>query len=52
MELYSKKVNKRLKEYKEIKKLMKRVFPKNELFPMWYLLLLSKMKMIQFYSYY
>jgi len=52
MELNSKKVSKRLKEYKEIKKLMKRVFPKNELFPMWYLLLLSKMKMVQFYSYY
>ena len=45
-------VKKRKKEYKEIKELMIKVFPQNELFPTWLLLLFSKRKLVDFYAYY
>ena len=50
--LTQKKVTKKLEEYKEIGELMKRVFPKNELYPMWYLMLVSKFKKVDFTAYY
>ena len=50
--LTQKKVTKKLDEYKEIGELMKRVFPKNELYPMWYLMLVSKFKKVDFTAYY
>lgn len=52
MELVIKQVNKKLDEYKVIKDLMIKVFPKNEILPMWILLLLSKRKMVDFNAYY
>jgi GNAT superfamily N-acetyltransferase len=47
-----KKVNKKLDEYKAIKDLMLKTFPKNEIIPMWILLLLSQRKMVDFNAYY
>ena len=52
MKLVSKKVNKKLDEYKIIKDLMLKEFPKNELLPMWLLFFLSKRKMVDFNAYY
>ncbi len=52
MKLTIKRVTKRLENYKEIKEFMKRVFPKEELLPMWILKLLTKMKNYNFNAYY
>lgn len=52
MDLVVKKVNRKLKEYKDIKELMKKVFPKNELIPFSFLTLKSKRKNVEFNSYY
>lgn len=40
--LTKKKITRKLENYQEIKELMKRSFPENELYPMWFLLLVSK----------
>jgi len=45
-------VNKKLKEYKEIKELILRSFPENEQFPMWLLRLLAIRKFVDFHAYY
>lgn len=50
--LTKKKVKKTLPEYQEIKSLMKRSFPKNELYPTWFLMLISKIKKVDFLAYY
>lgn len=50
--LNTKKVTRRLKEYNEIKDLMKRVFPKHELYPMWSLMLIKKFKKVDFLAFY
>lgn len=47
-----KRVNKKIPEYQEIKDLMKRSFPKNELYSMWFLMLISKIKKVDFLAYY
>ncbi len=52
MNLIEKKVSKKLDNYEEIKDFMKRSFPKEELMPMWLLILLSKFKKFKFNSYY
>ena len=45
-------VSKKLKEYKEIKSLMCRAFPKNEQIPMWLLHILAIRKSVEFSAYY
>lgn len=50
--LTTKRVNKKLPEYQEIKYLMKRSFPENELYSMWFLMLISKVKKVDFLAYY
>ncbi len=52
MELIEKRVNKKLENYNEIVEFMKRVFPKEELMPMWLLNIVAKMKKIEFNAYY
>lgn len=52
MDLSIRPVNKNLKEYNKIKKLMLTSFPKNERYPMWLLELLSKRKCIDFSAFY
>ncbi len=47
-----KKVNKKDENYKKIKELMKKLFPKNELFPLWLLNLVSRKKNCNYLSYY
>ena len=50
--LTKQKIRKSLPEYQEIKELMKRSFPKNELYPMWLLMLISKIKKVDFLAFY
>ena len=50
--LTKQRVNKRLPEYQEIKELMKRSFPENELYSMWFLMLISRIKKVDFLAYY
>ena len=45
-------VSKKLKEYKEIKSLMRRAFPQNEQIPMWLLHILAIRKSVEFSAYY
>lgn len=45
-------VSKKLKEYKEIKSLICRAFPKNEQIPMWLLHILAIRKSVEFTAYY
>lgn len=45
-------VDKKLKEYAEIKNLISRSFPKNEQFPMWLLRVLAIRKSVDFLAYY
>ena len=52
MDLLIKKVNRSLKEYKEIKELFLKSFPKNERYPMWLLMLLALRKSVEFSAYY
>ncbi len=52
MNLIEKKVTKKLDNYNEIVEFMKRSFPKEELMPMWLLILVSKMKKYEFNAYY
>lgn len=52
MALLEKKVSKQIEDYETIKELMVKVFPKNEIIPMWLLLLLSKRKTVDFNAYY
>ncbi len=52
MNLFEKKVTKKLGNYDEIAAFMKRSFPKEELMPMWLLLLISKFKKYNFNAYY
>ena len=50
--LTKKKITRKLENYQEIKELMKRSFPENELYPMWFLLLVSKIKKVDFSAFY
>lgn len=50
--LTEQKVKINLPEYQEIKNLMKRSFPKNELYSMWFLMLISKIKKVDFLAFY
>ena len=50
--LTKKKITRKLENYQEIKELMKRSFPENELYPMWFLLLISKIKKVNFSAFY
>ncbi len=52
MQLIEKKVTRKLKDYKEIEQFMKRVFPKEELFPMWMISIITLMKNYKFNAYY
>ncbi len=52
MKIIEKKVTRKLKNYNEIVKFMKRVFPKEELMPMWLLKLMAKKKNYNFNAYY
>ncbi len=52
MNLIEKKVTKKLDNYNEITAFMERVFPKEELMPMWLLHLITKMKNYDFNAYY
>ncbi len=52
MQLIEKNITKKLKDYDEIGEFMKRVFPKEELMPMWLICLVSKMKNYNFKAYY
>ncbi len=52
MELIERRVTKKLDNYNEIVEFMKRSFPKEELMPMWLLLLITKMKNYKFSAYY
>ncbi len=52
MNLIEKKITKKLGNYDEIVKFMKKSFPKEELMPMWLLLLVSKFKKYNFNAYY
>ncbi len=52
MDLIEKKVNKKLHNYNEITEFMERVFPKEELMPMWLLNTITKMKKYNFNAYY
>ncbi len=52
MSLIKKKVTKKLNNYDEITAFMKRVFPKEELMPMWLLHLITKKKNYDFSAYY
>ena len=49
--LTKQRVNKRLPEYQEIKELMKRSFPENELYSMCFLMLVSKIKKVAYIMY-
>ena len=50
--LTEQKVRRNLPEYQEIKELMKRSFPKNELYSMWLLMLISRIKKVDFLAFY
>ncbi len=52
MELNEKKLSKKLSNYNEIELFMKRVFPKEELMPMWVIRTLTKIKKYDFNVYY
>ncbi len=52
MDLIEKKVTKKLSNYQEISDFMKRVFPKEELMPMWLLNIITKIKNYNFNAYY
>ena len=52
MNLTEKTITKKLDDYKDIVQFMKRVFPKEELFPMWILNLITKKKNYDFNAYY
>lgn len=52
MEFIEKTIDKNNKDYKMIKKFMKRVFPKEQLYPMWGIILVSKFKKHPFVAYY
>lgn len=52
MDLIEKKIQTSDIDYHNIKDFMKRVFPKEELFPMWLLMLLGKSKRCCFHSFY
>ncbi len=52
MNLIEKKVTKKLSNYQEISEFMKKVFPKEELMPMWLLNIISKIKNYDFNAYY
>lgn len=45
-------INRKNKDYKKIKKFMKRVFPKEQLYPMWGTVFISKIKKHPFVAYY
>ncbi len=52
MQLIEKKINKKLDDYNQIGEFMKRVFPKEELMPMWLIVFASKFKKYDFNAYY
>ncbi len=52
MKLEEKKITKKLSNYNEIKSFMKRVFPKEELIPMWLIILIANMRKYNFNAYY
>ena len=52
MSLIQKPINSKLHDYKEINNFMKRVFPEDELIPMWLIVLLTKKKNHKFSAYY
>lgn len=50
--LTHKKITRNIENYQEIKELMKRSFPKIELYPMWFLLLVTQVKKAEFLAFY
>lgn len=52
IKLEVKKINRKLPEYRKIKDLIKRAFPKNEQFPIWLLRFWASRKNIDFLAYY